>query len=263
VSEAQVEQKIRFAEMFINQSSSAKRVQGSDNVEAADTYRLAQRTYSDAKKALAAGRNGDALAMVDEAMRLMSEAARKVPKEADSEAQRARYRELLEGTQTFEASYRRNYERMAEKKGAENVQQVDLDEIQGMVQRAQRMADDDQYAEANRVLTQAQETLTTALSRMLDDESISYELVFETPKEEYEYELARYLSYEELIPIAIEQRQPPQQTIDLMNQFVEKAKSIKKLSEPEAEKGNYKDAILMLQGATSRIQRALQVVGVR
>jgi hypothetical protein len=48
-----------------------------------------------------------------------------------------------------------------------------------------------------------------------------------------------------------------------MNQLVDRAKEIKKLSEPEAAKGNYKEAILMLQGATDRIQQALKVVGVR
>jgi len=49
----------------------------------------------------------------------------------------------------------------------------------------------------------------------------------------------------------------------MMNQFVEKAKGIKKESVPVAAKGDYKTAILMLQGATSHIRRALQAVGVR
>ena len=65
------------------------------------------------------------------------------------------------------------------------------------------------------------------------------------------------------LKIAIEQKQPPKETVDMMSQLVDRAKEIKKLSEPEAAKGNYKEAILMLQGATDRIQQALKVVGVR
>ena len=65
------------------------------------------------------------------------------------------------------------------------------------------------------------------------------------------------------MPLAIEQKQPPKETVDMMNKLVDRAKEIRQLSEPEAAKGNYKEAILMLQGATDRIQQALKVVGVR
>jgi hypothetical protein len=49
----------------------------------------------------------------------------------------------------------------------------------------------------------------------------------------------------------------------MMMQFVDRAREVKALSEPEAARGNYSEAILMLQGATSNIQRALQTLGVR
>jgi hypothetical protein len=71
------------------------------------------------------------------------------------------------------------------------------------------------------------------------------------------------LSYEELVPLAIEQRQPSSEVLATMNQLVDRAKEIKRLAEPEAKKGNYAEAIQMLQGATSHIERALQTVGVR
>jgi len=263
VSKQQVEQKIQFADMFINQSDSAKRIKDSGNAAALALYESARSQFSAARQAYGRAAYGESIGLVDDALRIMSDAARAIPKEAQMEGQRQRFDELLRGTRDYEASYQRNFEHVVAKKGKGNVQPIDLEQIHQAMEQAQTLANDDQYPQAIGILTEAQNTLTTALTHLLDDESITYELAFETPKEEYEHELSRYHSYEELVPLAIEQKQPPKETVDMMNQFVNRAKEIRKLSEPEAAKGNYQEAILMLQGATDHIQRALRVVGVR
>lgn len=263
ISEEQVRQKILFADMFIHQSAAAKRIKESGQPMADELYRSALAKFEASKQSLAARKFDQALADVDEAMRLMSEASLQVPQQPSDEAMRARFDELYKGVQGFEASYVRNYEQMAKKKGRQNVPKVDLDQIHAVMDAAQGLARDGKYDEAVSMLSSAQDTLTSALTQLLAAESLTYELKFETPKEEYEYELSRYLSYEELVPLAIEQRQPSEQALAQMRQLVDRAKEIKRLAEPEARKGNYKEAIQMLQGATSHIERALQVVGVQ
>lgn len=263
VGKQQVEQKIQFADMFINTSDSAKRIKDSGNAEAIALYESARGQFTAARQAYGRSSYGEALGLVDDALRMMSDAARAIPNEAQMEGQRARFEELLRGTRDYEASYRRNYDHIVAKKGKGDIPAVDLNQIKQTMEQAQTLADDGQYPQAISILSEAQNTLTTALTHLLDEESITYELAFDSPKEEYEHELSRYLSYEELVPLAIEQKQPPKETVAMMDQFVNRAKEIKKLSEPEAAKGNYQEAILMLQGATDHIQRALRVVGVR
>ncbi len=263
ISKDQVKQKVAFADMFINKSQAARRISGSGDAAAFEMYQTAQARFRDSRAALAADRLEEALALVDESLRLMSEASRRVPSETDLEGLKERYKELLEGARTFEASYQRNRQRLAKQKGRKALPQLDLDVIHGQIDRAQQLAGEENYPEAVRILSKVQDKLNTALTDMLHEETMSYELIFETPKEEYEYELARYFSYEELIPLAIEQRRPSQQTVELMNRFVAKAKGIKDQALPTAAKGDYKTAILMLQGATSHIQRALRLAGVR
>ncbi len=263
VDEAQVKQKIAIATMFMNQSQAARRICGSGNADAFEMYRAAQAKFKASQAALDGGDAAKALSLVDESLRLMSEASRRVPSEADIEGLKSRFKEMLEGTKTFEASYQRNFKRLAKQKHGKEIPRLDLAQIHGDMSRAQRLAEENNYAEAVRLLSKVQEQLNTALTKMLHEETMSYELVFETPKDEYEYELARYASYEELVPLAIEQRRPPQQTVDLMHKFVAKAKGIKEQALPTAAKGDYKTAILMLQGATSHIQRALRLAGVR
>jgi hypothetical protein len=262
-SRTQVEQKIQFADLFINQSDAAKRVKESGNSEALALYESARGQFAAARQAFGRSAYDESLALVDDSLRLMSDASRAIPKEAQVEGQRQRFEELLRGTRDYEASYQRNYEQIVAKKGKGNIKPIDLNEVHQAVEQAQTLANDGQYPQAITLLTETQNTLTTALTHLLDEESLTYELTFASPKEEYEHELSRYLSYEELVPLAIEQKQPPKETVEMMNQSVGRAKEIKKLSEPEAAKGNYKEAILMLQGATEHIQRALRVVGVR
>lgn len=196
-------------------------------------------------------------------MRLMSESSLLVPQESTGEAERARFLEMYEGVQGFEASYRRNYEQMVKNKGRSNVRAVDLKQIESVMSNARSLADDGKYNEAISMLGGAQNTLTTALTEMLAEQTIVHELVFATPRDEYEYELSRYLGYEALVPLAIQQRDPNEQTRNLIMPFIDRAREVKALSEPEAARGNYQEAILMLQGATSNIQRALQAMGVR
>jgi len=263
VSANEVKQKLAFADMYLGQSETANRIKGSGNDEAIGLYRQAQDQLAQAHARLDAGSPGDALPLVDEALRLMTSAAGLAPKVSQQEVQRARYKELLDGVRTYEASYQRNFAIMAKQKGGAKLRRIDLDAIHAATVAAQRLADDGNYDEANERLTEAQTTLTTALTELLHQQTMSYELVFDTPKEEYEYELSRYESYEELIPLAIEQKRPPEQTMKLVDQFVTKAKGIKTQSDPVAASGNYPQAILMLQGATSHIERALNLMGVR
>lgn len=263
VTRQQVDQKLQFADMYINQSDTAKRIKDSGNSEAVALLESSRGRFASAKEAYARAGYAESLALVDDALRLMSDAARVIPKESQLEGQRRRFDELMRGTRDYEAAYQRNYDALVAKKGKGSIESVDLNGVHLAMEQAQTLADDGQYPQAIAMLTETQTTLTTALTRLLDSESITYDLTFDSPKEQYEHELSRYHSYEELLPLAVEQKQPPKQSIDMMNQLVDRANEIRKLSEPEAAKGNYEEAILMLQGATDHLERALKLVGVR
>ena len=262
VTEAQVRQKLSFAEMFINQSEAAKRLAGTTNLDARDIYKQSQDQLAKAKDTVTAGDYSLAMATVDEALRLMSEASRLVPSASQIEEQRTRFAELMEGVRTFEASYTKNLERLSKEPG-KPAELLDLDHVHSSVQQATKLADDGQYTEANKILASTQRDITRVLSKMLDNTTVVYDKNFATPAEEYQYELARYQSYEELIPIAIEQKQPTKRAVELMDQFVTKAKDLKAQADQEAAKENYPTTIQMLQAATDHLQRALQIAGVR
>jgi len=263
VSERTVKQKISFGDMFISHSSAAKRVANSDNDKAKVAYTDAHDRLNKAKIALDAGDLVLALFEVDESLRSMSTAARLVPTPEQLEEQKRLFTALLEEVKAFEKAYKRNVGRL-EKSGRTDVREdLSYAELESTIEAAESLYQMKEIVAANRLMKNLQKTIIAALGKMLDNTTVVYDKNFETPLEEYEYEHARFLSYEELIPLAIEQKRPSKRAVELMDQFVVKGKDIYLQAKPVAEEKDYKNAILMLQGATFQLQRALRMVGVR
>lgn len=256
----QVKQKLSFADMMTTHSAAAKRVAASANAEAKQYASQAKQRLASARTALGAGDNSGAMAAVDEALRLMNSATALVPDESAAADDKARYTELLDQVHGFEASYQRNVQQgVKSKAGAE----LDKGKFNRMKDEAETLAGKGQYGEAVKQLEAANELITTALSAMLDSQTVVYEKNFATPKDEYEYELSRYGSYAELVPVAIEQRHPAPQTVSMMDELTKRAQEIHDEAVGLAKKSDYKMAIMALQAATERVQKALRLAGVQ
>ena len=159
-------------------------------------------------------------------------------------------------------AHKESYERMRKAGGKTIAVDYDRNQVAQLKNDAKSLADKNDYVNANKKLETAQHIITTAIQQMLNSQTIVYDLNFETPKEEYEYELKRFGGYEELIPIAVEQKQPNEGTITLMNSFVEKGQKMRDIAIETAKSGDFPRAVAMMQDATKEIRRALRMVGV-
>lgn len=262
VSEGAVKQKLSYAQMVLD-SGSAKRVEASGNENAIAMLDNARSQVDAAKVSLDGGRLQAAMNQVDEGLRLLTAASREITTDSEMAGidYKARYEELNNSLATYEDSYKRNVERAAKTK--EPVKsRLDEAEYQRLVDEGHMLAGKDDYAGAAKSLEKAQGMITAVLTDMLHAQTVTYDKKFETPKEEYEYELARLESYEELVPLAIEQKQPSERALELVDSFVRKAAKIKGEGQAIAAKGDYKMAIMAMQAATSNLQRALRMAGV-
>ncbi len=263
VSASSVKQKLGYAQMVL-MSKSAKRVENSGNAEAIATLGRARQQIAMAKSTLAAGDVERAMNEVDEGLRLVTAASRAVTTDSDMAGgvnQKARYDELKGSLKTYEGSYAKNTERMKKSGQAKSVT-LDKKRYDALVREGDALAKKGDYAAANKALDKAQRMITSVLTDMLHAQTIVYDKNFETPKEEYEYELARLESYEELVPLAIERKHPSQRALGLIDGFVKKAGKIKQEGVELAAKGDYKMAIMAMQAATSNVQRGLRIAGV-
>ena len=138
---------------------------------------------------------------------------------------------------------------------------ADLDRIRGLVERARTFAHAGRYREANKLLAEAHETVVSALNKMLASATLVYDLKFKSAAEEFDYEIARYRSYEELIPIAYAELKPSGGAVNLSERYVKESRATRDIAQQQAARGDYRSAIKTLQEATGRLQTALRAVG--
>jgi tetratricopeptide (TPR) repeat protein len=261
VTEAKVKQKLVFAEMIIN-SQTAKRVMASQNDEAKKILENARKILAEGKEKSKAGALSEALDMFNRSLKMMREAKRLVPTNADIAQLAESYKEMLTEIKDYQKSHKDNIKHMEKTGAIPDEARYDEEAFSQMLAEAQSLADKKDYAKANVLLKQAQKVVTEALHKMLDSKTLVYDLNFETPADEFAYELKRFSGYEELIPVAIEAKKPAAGAIKLMDSFLNKGRKRRDEAQTKADAGDYDAAIAMLQQATKSVRRALRMVGV-
>jgi hypothetical protein len=263
LAESEVKQRLYFADVFISQSESAKRIAASNNEDAKSKYGGAQSRLADAKKSFESRDLQATMANCEAALLLMKEAAQEVPSQSAQEQAKARYAELAQGVIELEASYRRNREAVVGKSGAKNIAVLDSDKIRSTLDSAKALADGGKYDEANGILSDAMNQVSAALTKLLAHRTISYEMKFTSPAEEYDYELARFRSFEELIPLAREKMHPAPETLAQADAQVFAAKANRKQAAAEAGRQDFAAALENIKEGTDQLKAALAVLGVK
>ncbi|MBL1275553.1 MAG: hypothetical protein COB30_005660 [Ectothiorhodospiraceae bacterium] len=261
VTESKVKQKLMFAEMMAG-ARGAKRVMASNNAEARKMVTTAKGLVSEARSKSLVGALPEALALANKALKMLSAATRLVPGDEELAQLAENYSTVLSEIKGYQKSYQDNVKAL-KKQGALG-EDVTLDEksFSGVLAKAEKLAAQKDYVRANKLLQQAQATITGALHKMLDSKTLVYDLNFETAADEYEYEVKRFVGYEELIPIAIEAKKPAAGAVKLMESFLNKARKRRDEAQSKADSGDYSTAISMMLQATKTVRRALRMVGV-
>ena len=261
ISKADVNQKLMFADMLLK-SKNSQTVLNSNIDDAIELHKMAEADLNSARENLKAGKNADAYKQAENAIVLLKKSTKLVPNESALEQMKERYKELLVSVKDFEVSHKESYQRILKKQGKDAVNDYDKNEVEKLKTSAEQSAKKGDYLKANQNLEKAQRMITVSLHKMLNNQTIVYDLNFETAEEEYEYELKRFAGYEELIPIAVEQKRPAEGAKKLMESFLKKGQDLRDRAVKNAKAGDYPTAIAMLQDATKDVRRALRMIGV-
>ena len=257
-----IQQKLQLIHMLLTQSPALKRAASSDDVAVKQQVAEVRTLYTKASDALSAGNTAQAEKFLDEALHLTATISRLAPDPLQAEAeQRTRYAELLEGVRTFQKTHQSISEHLSPTNGPAPAVATDLDRIRGLVEQAQTFAHTGHYLEANKLLAQAHEIVVSALNKTLESVTLVYDLKFNSAAEEFDYETARYRSYQELIPLAYAELKPADGAVKLSERYVQESRATWDIAQQQAARGDYRPAIKTLQDATKRLQTALRVIG--
>ena len=253
----QLPMKLDYAEGVIMRSKSATRIEQSDNEEAKAKLQEAREKYKAARQAQSDGDFEQSEELANVAIRLVTAAAMKVPNKVDdSEVQKRRYKELLAQVETY-----RNWDHQSSEIDAET--QAEMDNTILEIEKAATFAAKNDYARANEFLSMALNVVIKVKNSSLKERTFSYDLNFETPIDEYKYELSRNDDYLRLVPIAISQKQPSAGIQNLMDRYVEKAKVKRHDAETQFEEKAFEQAVKTMQDSSKDLISALKITGVR
>jgi len=256
-SRTEIQQEMQLVKMLLTSSPLAQR--SGDN-QAKQPLELARTLYNRANDAYNSGNMVWAGAFLDEALSVIEDAARMASDPLQVETkQRSRYAELLEDVRAFDATYLDVRKGLSAKDA--KTYDAEIASTRDMINRAQALMRDNKYPDACEQLENVHAVYISVLNKLLASTAFVYDNKFKSPAEEFEYEMARYHSYEELIPIARAQFKPDAGTLKLSERYVQDALSTHGIAEKQAAGGDHPAAITTLQEATKRLQTALRTIG--
>ena len=201
------------------------------------------------------------LAIAEEAAALFKKKAEVIgPSKEEIAEQKEGYNDLMITLEAFVDSHLASY-KQAKEEGRKTVS-YDSDAVEALLLDADKLAKQEKYEEAGKSVQKASRLVTKALNLMLNEQTITYDLNFKTPADEFAYEVTRYKGYEELIPVAIEVKKPDPAKIKYSKTFTDKAEFFRGKAVEAAEAERWEEALVVIKDATIEMRRGLRILGV-
>jgi len=251
LSPSVVKQKVSYASMLIMFKGKALDADEKSNLE---------NKVKQAQASLDKNELDQAMALAEDVVSAFNKKPKAGPSKEELEEMRGEYEGVLASVQSFEESHDAA-KRSAQKEKREIVD-YDAKEVARLLAEADNLAKSNSFKQAINKARLAERAIAEAMNAMLGSRTLVYELKFDTPKDEYEYEVNRYRSYMELIPVAIEVKKPAKASVDLMQRYVDKGQFFHDKSQESASVGNYTEALVIIKDATMEVRRGLMLLGV-
>lgn len=273
-----IEQKLRLVESMVN-SRATQLSQAGREAPISEQALEGRKMLDRIREALAANQLDQASATLDEALRSATKASARPsmqPGEPGNGAQQASYRSLSEQV----ASYLHGIEELA-KQGNSEAKAV-VSRINVLQTDAGKLVEAGKLGEANRQLAEAYKLAVGSISKLRAGQTVTLTLKFGTPLEEYDYERRRHQSSELLVNMMIGDGRAEEARLNVLPGFdnvtgegvpiggrramvdglVREAAQQLELAVERAQSGEHQDAITLMEKATAKLNRALQVMGV-
>ena len=253
----QLERKLTSTATLIDSSTAAKQIEASGIREAADRRAKARELHGKAGEALRAGDLEGSSRLLDEASRAFIDAVRLARPEQVADAKlRADYQARVESTRALLEAQKRIAAEKNQARAGETSRQVE-----GMIAEAERQAQAGRLPDARRTIDQAYLTVKAAIGSMRGGETVVRSLNFETPADEYHYEIDRNDTHRMLVDMLLKEKRGGS-TDAMVDQAVKSAAELRVRAEAEAGRKDHKAAIKTLEDSTRELVKAIRAAGI-
>lgn len=261
VTAQMLEQKAAMLDRVLNQSPVAARVAGSGNETARKHFATARELLAHARELTTDGALRGADALLNEAIYEVSRAQQLVPDPGSQQAaERARYEQLENSVAALRRTALIALPATAPQRKESREQVVAHADV--LVDQATSLARSNRYIEANKQLDAALMLLLDDASARLAGHTIVYDVRFADRKEEFDFELERFRSFERLVPLALLEFRPSAEARVLVDRHVAQAAELRQRGEAQLSRDPLA-AIKDVTEGTDALRRALQAAGLQ
>ena len=251
----QVEQRVRLTARLIADSPTAQRILASGDREAIGHFTEGRVHQSLAEERLARGDLAGARRAVESALHHIAMARRMVPDaRARQAAARQRYEELYPSVERLLQAWR------ARAGTASDPEMMQADHQTAAARLAQQ---EGRFEDANQLLAAAERHVLAGMSDLLSARTLDYTVRPANPAEEFQLELARHRSLDDLVPLALNELKPGLDAVALIARYRATSQTLLAQAMQQFESANTTRALAHLRDAILHLQRALSAAGVR
>ena len=248
--------RIAMVRTLMFESSAARRVELSDVAEAQEKRADAIALFELAQEP------GDTAAreeMLNRAVALFYEASAVSPKSASAEA---KGRRDFEQRRDSVNSLLDAHQRIMEEKGTASVHASLLESVEPDIAAAESLLADGDVERAREHLDRAYDLTRLAVENSRMGETLKRELKFETPEDEYLYELDRNETHRMLLTVLLKDKMNSKSVREKVEAFVETADEHRSNADEMAGRKRFDAAIQELERSTAEIVKAIRGAGV-
>lgn len=251
----QVERRLQSVKTLIESSSAARQIEASSNAEAQAQRNKARQLRRHAEEAFDAGDLRSASGLLDDAARQMFEGVRMIAGERDkTENLAAALAARLESARALLAAHKRI---SVEKPGTGSTDTVKR--VEGMLEEARAHLAAQRYGEARPLVDQAYLMAKASIGTMRGGDTLVRSLKFASKEEEYHYEVDRNDTHRMLLQILVQKQAGD---AGAGRAFVERAAELRRDADAAGRRGDFINAIRLLEEATRELVRAIRGAGV-
>ena len=154
------------------------------------------------------------------------------------------------------------HERIMEEKGKSQLHTLLLAEIEEDAMMAESLLAEGNVDAARFHLDKAYEVTMLSVEHAREGETLTRELKFDTPRDEYAYELDRNDTHRMLVTVLLKDKLENEATRNRVAGFLEAADRFRETAEEHADAGRFPDAISALELSTNELVKVIRGAGV-
>lgn len=251
-------QKSAFLERLVSDSVTARTIRDSGDEVAIANLARARLLVEEAKGLLSDGDYERADEKLDEALALVNGEARRL---SVAEIKTERAKEAFERRRHTVEIFLSAFERVTEnERDASTTTQAAL--IRKLLSEADQRKETGDFEEGVAILDNAYEIARSDIREAREGQTLVRSLVFETPREAYEYELGRSRSHLLLLQFALEEKKPQGSMLAAIEKQRAEAEDMRAEAIKKAEDGRFIEAIGDLEASTELLLKAIRMSGI-